>query len=346
MSNSPTDLHLDRFLRAVHRRWVVVRVAEATGVGVAAACGLALPMLPILMWRGEPALPVVLTAAALAALAGTIAGIVRRPTLASAAVEADRQLGLADLLSTALAMRDRAAGDPWSAVVVASAAARCRTLAPSSVIVNRFHGRAWGGIGLATALVLTLALMSADPNQSAAVTGAADDKPNVPLAALPRSRHASDGQTSAAQAARRTSVDGADGANERERATGGTAGPADDHASRATSSGEGGGAAGLATSPRTHRAQRPPQANIAGSRNQTVGDPSAGGASASRAPADEKDEPSSLSSAPLIHSDRAPPWRESTWPTAREEALSAVRDGTVRGAYRDLVRAYFDRSPE
>jgi tetratricopeptide (TPR) repeat protein len=51
--------HLDRFIRAVHRRWILVRAAEHVGVCLAAGCVLSLLFLPILFWRGESALPVV-----------------------------------------------------------------------------------------------------------------------------------------------------------------------------------------------------------------------------------------------------------------------------------------------
>ena len=340
MRTASTDL--DRFLRAVHRRWVVVRVAEAAGVGAAAGCGLALLVLPIVLWRGEPALPIVVAAAAVAALAGAIAGVIRRPTLASAAAEADRQLSLADLLSTALATRDRAASDPWAAVVVATASARCRTLAPGAVIVNRFGGRAWGGIGLTTALALTLALMSADPNESAALAPAPDEELAAHAVALPRSGRDS-ARAASANPTQRNSASAAEPASERETPEGQASANVDGQASRASSAGEGGGA-GLATSSRLPAAVRPQQSPHAGSRSVTAGDPSAGGASGTQPQARETaDSPSSASTDSAL-ANHTPAWRSPAWPAARDEALSAVRDGAVRSEYRDLVREYFDRT--
>src|SRR5688572_32799835 len=67
--------HLALFLRAVHPRWVAVRVAESTGIGVLAGCALALLVLPIVLWRGEPAMTGVLTTRGMAAMAGTNVGI-------------------------------------------------------------------------------------------------------------------------------------------------------------------------------------------------------------------------------------------------------------------------------
>ncbi|MGB7157634.1 MAG: hypothetical protein WBD40_06185, partial [Tepidisphaeraceae bacterium] len=95
----------DRFLRAVHRRWVVLRAAESVGISVLIGSALALLVLPILLWRDEPAMPLVLATIVIAAMCGLVAGVIRRPDVMSAATEADRQLGLADLLSTALATR-------------------------------------------------------------------------------------------------------------------------------------------------------------------------------------------------------------------------------------------------
>jgi len=38
----------------------------------------------------------------------------------------------------------------------------------------------------------------------------------------------------------------------------------------------------------------------------------------------------------------APAWQSPSWPAAREDALSAVRDGRINDEYRDLVREYFN----
>src|SRR5438067_3480147 len=93
-------------------------------------------------------------------------GLVRRPGLIDAALLADSQLELSDLLATALATASSA--DPWSRAVVAMAEQRCRSLSPDAVVLRKLGGRARGGIGLAAALVLTLGVLSGVPADSRA----------------------------------------------------------------------------------------------------------------------------------------------------------------------------------
>src|SRR5688572_1071645 len=335
--------HLDRFLRAVHRRWVAVHVAETMGIGVLGGCGLALLVLPIVLWRGEPAMPVVLVTTGVAALAGMIAGIIRRPDLMSAAVEADRQLDLADLLSTALTTRQRSADDPWAALVVATAGARCRTLVPNAVIVNRFGGRAWGGIGLATALVLTLGLMSTDPGQSVAVARVGDEHRVADDSAPSRVKSASPRGTGEAQRRSRSANNDINECAERDGSADLASSGATDQASRATSTKSDGGGAGLATSAReSPSAEMPLASSGAASRDDREGEAAAGGAtSAASDPGGEGSAGSTVMPSP---STAAPAWRSAEWRAAREQALSAVRDGKVRDEHRDLVREYFDRT--
>ena len=339
---------LDRFLRAVHRRWVAVRVAEATGIGVILGCALALIVLPILLWRGEPAMPIVLLTTGVAALAGMVAGMIRRPDLMSAAVEADRQLDLADLLSTALTTRQRAAADPWAALVIASAGARCRTLAPNAVIVNRLGGRAWGGIGLVTALVLTLGLMSADPRPSVAVARVGDGQNLADHSASSRAKSASPRSASEAQRRPRSANERIDGPSERDGSADPTSsGGAKDQASRAASTkGDGGGGGGLATSARESRpSEMPVMPSATASRDAREGEAATGGGTSAAAshPGGEESAGSTVVPSPAA---AAPVWRSAEWPEAREQALSAVRDGKVRDEHRDLVREYFDRASD
>ncbi|MGH7214181.1 MAG: hypothetical protein ACREIT_05405, partial [Tepidisphaeraceae bacterium] len=79
--------HLSRFLRRVRVRLLVARVAECAGGCAAIGCGAALLLMPILMWRGQSAMPVAAAALAGGMLAGLIWGVIRRPTLFDAATE-------------------------------------------------------------------------------------------------------------------------------------------------------------------------------------------------------------------------------------------------------------------
>jgi hypothetical protein len=344
MTCDPHDL--DRFVRAVHRRWVLVRAAEHVGMCLLGGCVLSLVFLPILLWRGEPALRIVEITMLISVAAGLVVGVVRRPDLMSAAGEADRQLDLADLLSTALATRDRSPSDPWAAVVIAMADTRCRTLAANDVILNRFGARAWGGIGLAAALVLTLGLMSANPRPSVARAPLASNESALPARiAVPKASDVQDRRARAAQS-RRDGNQRADipvasvnenGATARDNASG-----ASQHS---TWTPHAGGGAGLATSQTPANPLVPTLPSATNSRPGDHGDAAAGGSqTGSTAGHDEAPAGLSVGNNPATHI--APPWQSSSWPAARSEALSAVRDGRVPDAYRDLVRAYFTPQPQ
>jgi hypothetical protein len=172
-SNCP---NLDRLLRRLWLRAVAWRVAESMGVGVAVGA-LAVGVVAVAMLatgRADDMLPLTAAAVGLGALAGTVRGVATRPGVAVVAVEADTQLNLADLLATALAVRDDR--DPWARLVVASAERRAATIGGSEIILHRLGGRAWGGIGLVTATAIILAAFGADPDRATA-DGATRDKP-------------------------------------------------------------------------------------------------------------------------------------------------------------------------
>src|SRR5688572_7381765 len=111
MSRQTSNLH--KFLRRVHRRWVLLRALEAAGVGAGIGCASALALVPVLLWRDQPALGVASLLIAVTAAAGLLFGLTRRPTLLAAAVEADRQLALHDLLASALTSRAAMSSDDW-----------------------------------------------------------------------------------------------------------------------------------------------------------------------------------------------------------------------------------------
>jgi len=165
---SPTTL--DRFIRRVYRRLVVLRLLEWAGLGFAIGCVLALPL--ILMLRNRPESPLMLAAivTAIGAALGFIASLLRRPKIIDAAVEADRQLNLADLLATAWQLEKSLAKESFEEAVVLIANDRAANLQPRSVVLHRLGLRAWSGIGLAGALVLTVAIFTANPLDTQAST--------------------------------------------------------------------------------------------------------------------------------------------------------------------------------
>jgi hypothetical protein len=154
------------FVRAVHRRVVVVRAVERAGVCAAIAAGFALVFTGTMLWRGDNGFPLAIGTILLGGVIGLLWGLAQRPEIADAALAADRQLQLADLLATALSLVSNQ--DPWARAVVATAEQRCRTLSADAIVVGRLGGRAWGGIGLAAALVMTVGALSALPGESPA----------------------------------------------------------------------------------------------------------------------------------------------------------------------------------
>src|SRR6476661_1546021 len=102
---SPASEHLDRFIGALHRRLLVVNLLERSGLGALAGSAVAALVIPLMLWRDDTAVAPAAGAVLLGAVAGVIRALLRRPTILDAAAEADRQLRLADLLGTAVAVR-------------------------------------------------------------------------------------------------------------------------------------------------------------------------------------------------------------------------------------------------
>jgi uncharacterized membrane protein YgcG len=166
-----------KFIAAVWRRILVVRIVESIAVATAIAAAAGLALMPILWWRGQSGLPLAFAMLLLGASCGLIWGISRRPTRFGAAVEADRQLNLHDLLGTVyqLSRNAGATDDAWRNSIALVSDGRCRSLRPSAVVVNRLGLRAWGGIGVLGSLLLTLGLFTARPIE---VTAASSPESN------------------------------------------------------------------------------------------------------------------------------------------------------------------------
>ena len=167
----PTSIsNHERFIRAVHRRLIVIRAAENLGICLLVGCAAALLLLPVVLWRDVSSAPLLLIGLGLlSAMAAIAMTFWRWPQPMDAAAEADRQLNLADLLTTTVELR-RANHQEWSdqlsAIVLASANLRCQQFSPSAVVLNRLGARVWGGIGLSISLVITLAVIPVRPGIS------------------------------------------------------------------------------------------------------------------------------------------------------------------------------------
>ncbi|HEX2972169.1 MAG TPA: hypothetical protein VHP11_07540, partial [Tepidisphaeraceae bacterium] len=123
-----TPVYLSRFVRRVYGRMLVWRALESAGVGLFVGCIVVLIASCAAIYRGRPADGLVLWFLPLASFGGAAWFLWRRPHVLDAAMEADRQLGLSDLLSTAWVLRHDAVGDAFPAAVMATAEARCAGL--------------------------------------------------------------------------------------------------------------------------------------------------------------------------------------------------------------------------
>jgi hypothetical protein len=332
-------------LRAAHRRWTAWRVIECAGVATLWACALALPLISALWFRGEPAPGIVALVLVTGAAIGATWGVFRRPTLLETAIETDHQFALHDLLGTALTLsRCAYADDATRAAIDAAADERCRRLPVSRMVLNKLGVRAWAGIGLANALVLTLSLMTSDPTTSIAHSGDTGFR-RTPRANPPSDNRASGASNRTIQTPLPQGSPTPPGDHVRSAEPDDTIADARRTPSRSGSSGEGPGD-GTGSASRTDQTSFPAPESTATGRDSTTGTP-AGGAGMAAASSDNATDnvTNGIARAAPVN---APPWRAATWDADRARALRDVARGAVPDRYRDLVRAYFnhDDAPE
>jgi hypothetical protein len=342
----------EHFVRAVHRRMVVLRAAERIGWCVLGGCVVLLMLVPLLLWRGAPSGLLVAATFGTFAVAGFAWAVVARPTTLAAAAEVDRQFRLSDLLSTACALRRGGAGsaDDFRRVVFALADARCRGASPGAVVLHRLGARGWGGIGLAVALVAGLTLIGPDDQQRQARAAAVGptswrdaDGPTVDdggraigAPADPDTRRAKPGTGGDDRDPLNTAVPDTVTPPLRTETTPGER-PPTDGGGGAANDGAGGGAGRGAANPIT---QMPPNVGTTSAgANTGTGATAGGGGTAVAGTGDGSGGTSSGTTGRRP----APPWQGDGWPAAREAAGTAVRSGAVPERYRELVREYFEK---
>lgn len=342
----PRTHNLQRFLRSIHRRLVLLRAAEAGAVGVAVASATALLLMPVLLWRGQDALGPALVMLGLGLSAGAAWGLARRPRLLDAAIEADNQLQLKDLLGTAWALYRRAeqAYDPFSAAVLASAEARCAQLSPAAVVLSRLGLRSWSGVGLSAALVLTVGLMYSTPDATSAQAVAHRPGTTAPDGREPSSRLlAADVSRPDLRRPPGRLMPGEDrtiGLGQPSGIEPGSAeSPGDSGPGSADPHGTGGGAGWTRVSPGDSFALVP----RGGTPSTTGGDGQSGGGIGPADSGDGAAQTGGTVSAAESPSRPVPLWRGADWPQVQKRAMEAVQRGAVPDAYRDLVRDYFQR---
>jgi hypothetical protein len=161
-----------RFLAAVHRRHVAVRIAEHAGIGFLAGAFLGVGSLITMYFTNGRSSPLwTVCATAIGAVLGSIAGFVRRPAMLDSAMETDRQLNAEDLFSTAWSFRQN--DSAWARQVMALADHRSAATSPSAVLLARFGTRAWGSIGLISLMLFCASVLVQQSENSRAAIAAA-----------------------------------------------------------------------------------------------------------------------------------------------------------------------------
>lgn len=330
------------FVRAVHWRMGVMRALEGLGMGVLAGGLLGIFVMGVTLWRGEMAGGVGLGVMGASGLIGATWGVMRPPNLLSAAMLADQQLALKDLLSTALAAQDRA--DPWAGAVVAMADHRCRSLQPRQVVLNRLGARAWGGIAVTALLCVSVAVMAPSATPSMASDSRLAFVSPDELDRLAARTDAAGQRSPAPPRPRSVEPDRPTGitAGVDDPAQGEQNGDAVDSPHRteiANPEGAGGGKGQTQASADPDRLTVPPlgdaQAPVNGDAHTASGGAARDGSAGIQPPTGL--HISAGSSAPVA------PWDSDQWGISRSQAIDAIERNQIPGAYRDLVRAYFER---
>jgi hypothetical protein len=359
----------DRFIRRAHARYVILRAVERTGLGIFAGCATMAILLPLLCLQGRPLLPITIGALILGGLVGLAWGVAARPNWLDTAMEADAQLDLADLLGTALQLRqsgDKRDGlprDPWQLAVSATAEARCRGLSPGSVILNRLGARAWGGIGLATAFVLALGMIGTTPGDSHAAQSRAQNTSSPTSSQAPPELSDRPLLSSASQSEMPPVERDNDFATSRDGSIGAPVPPPSDSIAATSAdprrqSTPGQGDVGTSVSrltdsrPNSVDAAVPrPISNLdrpesSSAKANPVRSASGVGLGQSRTDPMSKSDQSSagagaVSSHVGLHA--TPPWTSDHWESDIRNAQHELEAGQVPASYRAMVRQYFDR---
>lgn len=296
--------------------------------------------MPILMARGQGVGGVGWGLMGAGVAAGLVWRILRWPKVLDSVMEADRQLGWDELLSTAWRVEGR---EGFAGAVVGMAEAKCAQVSYSSVVMNKLGARAWGGIGLAGALVVTLGFLGAQPLESQVLAGAGDRMARRPSGALLAS--VAPIPTGKAQSKAGAGI-AADFPNQEDRALDGgrrTAevkelGRGQENTERANPEGVGPGAG---SSNSTNPAGDLLAGGVKGSDGGKNGVETGSGSPSNTPGTPLKPGGNRVGTPPVLRA--APPWSGGAWEGSRAEAEAAIRAGGVPGLYQDLVRDYFGR---
>ena len=197
--------------------------------------------------------------------------------------------------------------------------------------------RAWGGIGLGAATVLTLGVLSTNPLilQARSVTSTSEDghsilMQNPPLVSRSSGSVVDPQHLADPESAQRSRMGSENGGAARDRANA----PGGDHESVGSDQ-SGSGAA------KTNDTSNVSQdlSGTAKTTSQKTGQTATGGGNQSTDAA--RGNASSGIAADESTHPHSPPWTTQDWPRAQQHATEQLQSGSVPDAYRDLVRDYF-----
>jgi len=330
---SPIESELDSTLQRIATRWWLHRAIETIGLGIVIGSGVGLILVPLFAWQSASSWQLSVGILFLSTIAGATIALRQRPSTMRAAMEADRQWQLDELLVSAASMLlspRREGVDPSMRDVVLSLASRdLATRNLSGLILHRFTRRAWAGMSSFPVLLILLTGICSHP---IVLRAAAEARGKIAATAGSSERlvippgEQSDGRNS------RASGESSD-ASEREddaAATSRDARPSSGDATR-NGSGNAGG--------RTDDARMTDARYIAlNAQLPTTGQPTGGdGASVTGSSGDGKSgRIASVRSVP-------PPWERRDWRDQQARAIQSLQQTPPPASYRDLIRDYFSR---
>jgi hypothetical protein len=335
-----------------------LRVVESAGIGVLIAAAMGLAVVAFLYARQQSAEIAVGGILAGGMVAGGILGLRRRPSALQVAIEADRQLHLPELFSSAAMLPPAAATDPLDRALrqtlAERAALQCSGKLARRIRLRKFGANGWAAIALGAGVPLLLGtLISPRPP-----AGAAEQDADRPAAAV------DPGDAPLVQLA-----DTAAGARQEmhpdEPVTGGdrpgpfSQAPEQPNAPAQTpignprdpspSASPSGNASGPGSS-RTAVDQQPSPTRfdtpVIGSPNPSAGVSTGGAGPAAPTPAAGDTATPAGGIGRTIDSAPTPPWQSARWPAEANAARQQVNSGQIPAAYRDLVRDYFSPTGE
>lgn len=323
------------------------------------AAAVALAAVILLLWRGKPGMMVAELLLLTGVIAGIAWGILRRPTPLMAALEADRQLGLEELLSSAWLARQsqNPHADAWQSALLSMAESRCVRASSSSVTLARLGPRMWGAVILSTSLVFALALLGPSP-----MPGATDC--DTVSAKTQTSRKSSGAPTSdqyasvidrpilpadpddlnASTFGQNSLPSGPDASAKAEDVSDATSRR---NAAAAESAKGGSGSARTETQTPDAKPLDERHATRTPDTPHNAGEVAAGaGVTSDRPSSAAAGSSGGIASASVPRSASAPPWVGADWQADIQRAQTALSEGRVPAAYRDLVKGYFSGALE